>query len=145
MEMFGFGADRIRMAQFGPHKGTERSVNQYALHLQCAWRICDPEGIFIGWSDLFERSSASAHVPEAVWDWRPSGANMRDEKLSEWLYDRSYVVESVAADPYGGFELTLAEGYVLQVFVDSSVGECWRLLMFDEDEHLVVTGQGIED
>lgn len=39
LQWFQFGAKHAVVAQSGSAKGTERTVGDYALHVQCAWRI----------------------------------------------------------------------------------------------------------
>ncbi len=47
MEMFSFGDTHLRVAQFGPRKGQTVEVTDFALHIQCAWRIRGPSGIVV--------------------------------------------------------------------------------------------------
>jgi hypothetical protein len=97
LQSFQFGAQHTVTSRFGPNAGSVRTVGDFALHVQCSWRISRADG---------------SSVPDA----------------EGWLRDRSYLVESVAADATGGFRLTLADGFILEAVPDSSDhGELWRL------------------
>jgi hypothetical protein len=56
------------------------TVGQYALHVQCPWRINGPQGIITGRSDLWEHIPGNS-MPD---DWEPGiNDNVQDVRLSE--------------------------------------------------------------
>jgi len=145
MQTFQFGGKRTRVLQVGPRKGQQSVVGEFALHLQCAWRVMGPTGIIVGSADMFRRRSDQPESQD--WDWSAVGANRRDEAIAAWLDSRTYVVVAVHVDDAFGFTVVLSDGHSLAVFPDGSGDdERWRLLSpGDEAPHFVVTGAGIED
>jgi len=144
MQVFEFGA---------PHTYEIRSgtitAGVCSLHIQCAWRISGPQGIIVASRDRHYPAGDPYNEPP---DFDPSGSevNRRDVRLQHFLaehQDSLLTVELVAADPLGGFRLTLSEGFALEVFPDNSLtSEHWRLLTRLKDgRHFVVTGEGIEE
>lgn len=148
MEMFHFGARRIVPGR----DGEPREVGEWALHLQCAWRLTGPEGIVVGSRDRFYAAGVDpyAEVESEDWDWDRPGANRCDERIDAFFTAQSAtppVVEAVSADRLGGFCLQMSGGHALEVFPFDSLGEeHWRLLPPSrEQDHFVVTGLGVEE
>lgn len=146
MQGFHFGAQHTRVARIGSCTGEPVTYGELALHVQCAWHISSPEGLYVASGDLYEKSTAAKDALDDEWDWSAAGSNRRDELLTEWLTAKTYVVTACSADACGGFSLVLAEGYQLNVFPDvSGDHECWRMLFnLEERDHFVVLGKGIE-
>lgn len=145
LQTFQFGDKRTVTSNFGPRKGHESEVGEYALHVQCAWRIRGPNGIVAASQDRFYKAGS-----EDDRDWSAAGTNRRDERVREWLSARSYNVERISADSTGGIVLSFAGGFALDVFPDNSLdgeySERWRLLRpRDLSSHFVVSGSGIDD
>lgn len=145
LQVFHLGDKRISVAQFGRHKGKTSIVGEYALHVQCAWRIVDASKIVVGSRDLFSKSSVAAIVAGDDWNWQRD--NLRDERIAAWSGKREHIIESICADANGGFAMTLRGGAVLEVFPDSSADvESWRFLPPNDDApHFVVVGCQIAD
>ena len=141
MQVFQMGA-RHTVTSF---RGKPCSVGDYALHLQCTWRIFGPSGIVTGSTDLYYPPGDPDQKPPDF-DWQQG--NRRDERLANLLAAESdgFSVEHVSADESGGFVLNLRGGYRLEAFpADSLPNEHWRLLkQGDLTSHFVVTGLGIE-
>lgn len=143
--MRGFHFGRMREVPGG-------TVGEYALHIQCPWRMEGPNGIVTGSSDLWEPAYDDPDIDWDTWDYDAYGGNLQDRRLAELLggYDpatRSLVnqtdilmVESVSADTYGGLGITLSGGYELVLFPAGTAGEDWRLL----PSHFVVSSGRIE-
>ena len=49
LEWFGFGHPR----EVPKRNGGTKIVEDWALHVQCAWRLTDPQGIVTGLRDLY--------------------------------------------------------------------------------------------
>jgi hypothetical protein len=144
----------MRVFHFGEIREVDRgTIGQYALHIQCPWRIDGPNGIITGRLDLWEHASGKA-MPD---EWEPStDDNLQDLRLGELLgsYDaktRSHVnitkrlvVERVQASNVGDLDITLSGGYRLLVFPAGSKGESWRIFEPDKDSpHFVVEGNEV--
>ena len=144
--------------QFGQiHAVAGGTVGEYALHIECPWRIEGPQGIVTGCDDLWE----PAEKVEDDFDWDTwadeKQGNLQDTLLEELLggYDEntdSFVnqtelltVEEIQADSCGGAMIKLSGGYRLVLFPASSRREAWRLFQPDTNEqHFVISGGRIE-
>jgi hypothetical protein len=142
LKNFGFGTIK-------PHPSGKGTIGQYALHLQCPWRIVGSDGIVTGSSDYYEPVEQDGEVD--LEDRQAS--SLQRKRLGELLrsYDagtRSWVngtdrlaVEAVVVHDFGGFELELSGNFRLQVFPCGSRGEDWRFFEpGTESEHLVIAG-----
>ena len=93
-------------------RGRTEEAAEYALHIQCSWRIAKGNKI----EDINEHT----------------------------------IVERVDSDEVGGLKIFLSQGYLLEVFPDTSeddeYSEFWRLFNRKEDSpHFVVTGNGVKN
>lgn len=145
LEWFGFGRSREVTAR----SGRTKIVEDWALHVQCAWRLSAPHCVITGRHDLYY----PAGDPEARSEgWSPfeEGARSRlDERTEQLLaaWEASPpVVNGVSADALGGIRLSLTNGHVLEVWPDDSVPrECWRLFEpYRDKPHFVVGGEHFE-
>jgi hypothetical protein len=128
-----------------------RTYGEFALHLQCPWRIEGPEALVTGSSDVFTPSDPRVSSLDPEWDYDTSG-NLQDELVAKWLrttpgkagFARSAVVpplivEAVSAEPFFGLKITISGGYLLSVFPDGTAGENWRFFRPGmSEEHLVI-------
>ncbi len=142
MEMFDFG-DRLTRKN---RQGKEIQVGEFALHIQCPWRIIGPEGIVVG--------SGDRNYPEdenSDWqEFNDEGPSLCESRIAGWLKEYSenpLKVERVEADSIGGFKLFLERGFILEAFPANSLkgeySERWRLFRTSEAGHFVVSGYGI--
>ena len=148
----------LRGFHFGPIKRVEKgTAGDYALHIQCAWRLEDQNGIVTGRTDLWEPVENTPDIDWDKWDY-DKDENLQDNRIGSILggYDpetRSFVnngdqlvVEDFHADNYGGVVLFLSGGYRLVIFPAGSQGEDWRLLgPATEGHHFVISGGKIEE
>jgi len=144
MEMFHFG-ERVPTTDSG---GKRVEVGEYALHVQCAWRIVGPGGIFVGSGDAYEPPDGLTEASRPEFDWEKG--NRRDERMQHFLaieHPEGLLVESISADDVGGFGLDLNGKFQLEVFPhDSLPDEYWRLLRPGVDKaHFVVKGSAVEE
>jgi hypothetical protein len=142
MATFDFGKRRrIQNAQ-----GEENEVGEYALHVQCAWRIIQNDRVIIGDRDLYYPADyrAGAEIPDEFdWDHNP---NRRDRLTSSFFEDgkREFVVKEINTGEGGILHIMMSEGYSLQIFPDSSLPiESWRLFKVGQRGHFVVSGTGL--
>jgi|SRR5688572_19030939 len=147
----------MRGFHFGPIKRVEGgTIADYALHIQCPWRLEDENGIITGRTDLWEPAEITPDIDWDTWDY-DENENLQDHRLESVLggYDSEthsfvnnsdlLVVENFHVDNYGGVTLLLSGGYRLVIFPAGSQGEDWRLLGPDSKvHHLVISGGKIE-
>src|SRR5206468_3725261 len=87
------------------------TVGQYALHIQCPWRIDGPEGIITGRADVWEHISGKI-MPD---EWEPGiGDNIQDVRLGDLL--KGY-------DPNTRSHVNLTEWLVVERVQTSAVGD----------------------
>jgi len=151
-------AHNMRNFQFGQvHAVARGTVGEFALHIECPWRIEGPHGIVTGFDDLWEPAGEVGDD----FDWDAWGDekhdNLQDKRLGELLggYDEkthSFVnqtgvltVEDVQTDSYGGAILKLSGGYRLVLFPTGTRREDWRCFRPDtEGPHFVLSGGRVE-
>jgi hypothetical protein len=144
LEWFQFGLRKI----VKDSRGNEREVGEYALHVQCAWRITHQEQVVVASRDLYSPREESDDRPEDF-NWDVQGANRRDQRIAELFQNetRQFVVRKVEAGKAGSFTIVLDDDYALDVFPDDSLsGEHWRIFKpYAGEPHFVVSGKGLED
>jgi len=122
---------------------------EYAIHVQCAWRISDTKGIVVASRDRYYSANCSSYEDNQDFNWDVPGSNQCDQKIANFIESKStkpLIILSVEADVVGSLRINLSEGYVLDLFPDDSLGkEYWRFFKLNSDHtHFVVTGKGIE-
>ncbi len=138
MLVLHFGAIR-------PHPSGEGTVADYALHIQCAWRIDAPNGTLTGRDDLWEYTGPGERPANRSYD---DGLNLQDLKFrtvfTRGESTRSWVNASdgfgVAASKQtnrGDVTLALVNGYSILLFPAGCSGEAWRLFAPGSGRHVV--------
>ena len=141
--------------QFGQRRSVKgysadsREVGEYALHVQCPWRITRDDLTIVGSGDLYCPPDLWNKEPDLNFDWRPVGANRRDHLLKALFQGgaRVFVVQSVEVGNAGSVRIGLEDDHSLEVIPDLSTDdEQWRLFRpyREHEPHFVVTGKGIE-
>src|SRR5258707_7570300 len=103
----------MRAFQFGQLRPVDRgSVGDFALHVQCPWRIEGPDGIVTGRLDLWEPVEDNPKRDTEAWDYEKS-PNLQDSRLDQWLARNgsSLVVKSVDADECGGASIDFGQRF----------------------------------
>jgi hypothetical protein len=147
MRVLHFGTIRPALKSDLPSRKNKPrgSIGDFALHIQCPWRIESDNRILTGRSDLWEpvdRPEGSSYVD---WDYEIDG-NLQDQLIAQFISNNdNLLVETISVQPNCSFTLAFRCGYRLVVFPSGSIGEDWRLFRPDSDEpHLVVSGGAIE-
>jgi hypothetical protein len=144
----GRRAADMRILQFGALRPVDGgSVGDFALHIQCPWRIEGPEGIVTGRADLWEPVEQGPDFDLNKWDYDRS-PNLQDCRFQEWLERNgpALIVKSVEADNYGGAAVVFENGFVLRLFPAGTQGEDWRLFAPQSGApHFVVIGGQISN
>lgn len=139
----GFGEDKISR----DFHGRERVLAQYALHIQCSFRIISSDKIILANSDMFEPSKKNEEKVNFNWD--SVGENLYDEKselLTKKLEVNSFIVSDINISRYGDLKIRTSNDYVIEVFNNISYNdESWRFFEPGCDKyHLIITGQKME-
>jgi hypothetical protein len=103
-------------------RATEVSGSEYALHVQCPFRIVQGHRIILGSEDM-KRIRRTGETEEVAYD---RGA----EAVEEILRSRPVTVHSVSVFPVGDLHLELDSSIRIEVFPASpSKEEAWRFLV----------------
>jgi hypothetical protein len=148
----GRAAD-LEWFQFGQRKtvkgarGDTKEVGEYALHVQCAWRIRHSDRVVVASRDLYHPASET-DGPVHDFNWDVQGANRRDKLMAELFQNGTpeFVVQQVSVGNAGAFTVVFDDDYALDVFPDdSSQDEHWRLFKpYTEESPFVLSGSGVE-
>ena len=127
LEWFAFGQRRTVKG----FRGDAKEVGEYALHVQCAWRIRRGDQVVVGSRDLYVPADENNNnnKPEEF-DWDLPGASRRDKRIAELFQNetRQFLVKQVQVGEAGSFSIVLDSEYVLDVFPDDSLSdEHWRI------------------
>ena len=123
-----------------------RKVGQYALDVDCPWRIRCNSKILLASSDMFE--PASTHQSDETFEWDILGNNLFDERAAMLCSKEPIItVRSIELSPTYDLKITFSNNYILEVFVCGSTDtEQWRL--FEPGKSggdLIVTGCDLID
>lgn len=144
MACFQFGAHR----QVTNSRGETVEVGEYALHLQCPWRITKGDQVVIAALDVYKPREDNQADDSSDFDWDHE-ENLLEERAKSIFGNgmREYVVQRVEAGNGGALTMVLQGGLWFEIVPsDSTKGEHWRLFQPRTDnEHFVVTGGGIGD
>jgi hypothetical protein len=131
-------------------RGQTEELAEYALDIQCSWRITKGKKISVASRDFYCPTSGWNEENEDF-DWDVPGNNRFDERIQPLIEDVKghLIVESIDSDEVGGLMVILTKGFVLEAFPDSSeddeYSEFWRFFnRKDDSPHFVVTGNGIQ-
>jgi len=125
-------------------RGKTQQTVEYSLHIQCSWRITQQNKILTASRDFYTPSSEYIEVDE-------KGTNRFDERIKSFLQvvNNRLIVKRINSDEIGVLKVFLSDGYVVEVFPDSSqddeYSEFWRFFIRKNDSpHFVVTANRIE-
>lgn len=130
--------------------GFNTDNSEYSLHLQTAFRIRNNEKVLVANSDMFEPTETLQSSPSFDWEtfnWDVQGFNRYDEWVKQFKkeFDEPITVQTINVNNFGDLTIELSQNIVIEVFINATTEECWRFFeRTSKDDHLVVTGQGIE-
>jgi hypothetical protein len=137
---FQFGGPKVVKGWQGKEK---KEVGDYALHVQCPWRIRLGHSIVVGRGDIFCTPEEANEPTRSDFDWQKG--NRFDRVVQELFKNESrrFIVQTVEAGEAGSLAIGLNDGYKLEIFPhDSESGEHWRFFKpHTEEHHFVVTGK----
>jgi hypothetical protein len=140
---------------FGAHHtvpgwlGQATEVGDFALRIQCPWRVVRKDRILVGSDDIFFPADYSSDIaPPLGFDWERQ--NNRRDKLVSALFEPgrpALSVRKIETSFAGSFRLLFDDKMLLEVVpISSRRVEHWRLLRPQSDEPLFVfTGQQAEE
>ena len=128
-----------------PHPSGEGTVGDYALHIQCPWRIDAPHGTLTGRDDLWDYAGPGERPLNwsyddglSLQDRRFATVFVRDETTSSWVNESDgFGVAAAQQTKRGDVTLALVNGYAILLFPAGSSDEAWRLFAPGSDRHVV--------
>ena len=136
---FQFGERRAKKT----FRGDLVDVGQYALHIQCAWRIARKDIVVVGSGDLYYPPDSTVQRAPADFDWA-EGPNLGDELLLS-LFDsdkRQFVVRRVDVGDVGSLHIVMDHDLFLDVLPNETVNEeYWRLFKPGSEEAHFIFGR----
>jgi len=148
-DMRGFHFGRARTTTSKSTPGKVLVIAEYALHIQCPWRLDGPTGVVTGGGDLHTYGGPPPE-PEA-WTYS-TGHSLDRVRLDEvfgplsplgdgFHYSSGIAVTHVTIHPvFGDIAIFLSNDHVLRVFPDGSAGEQWRFFAPGDDSDHTVFG-----
>jgi hypothetical protein len=129
-------------------EGKTYNIGEFALDLQCQWRLTNEDEIIVGSEDLYEPAVGTTATDEDF-NWEEFNANLRDIKLNKLISENELSIVSAVVDKFGGLEIQLGNNIKLAVFPTISSKteiEYWRLIDFrnEKSKHLVSWSTGYE-
>ncbi|PSL40914.1 hypothetical protein B0H99_10346 [Planomicrobium soli] len=128
-------------------RGETEEAPEFALHIQCAWRLSANFKIVVASQDLFVPRSDWAEDDEEF-EWDIPGNNRFDERITDFLKVAAgtLFITEVQVDSLGGLKILMSNSFVLEVFPDSSEEwEFWRFFNRQQNSpHFVVSVNGVE-
>ena len=118
--------------------GKKYNIGEFALHLQCPWRLTNENKIIVGSSDLYQKADETAEYDEN-YDYLEFNANLRDVKLDKLIKNKSIKIISAKADKFGGLKICFDNNITLTTFPDlasKSDNENWRLIDFRNENSI---------
>lgn len=121
---------------------SEKSEEHYSLHLQCPWRIRAKNNILLSNLDIYELSMENNDEDD---EWDDKKKNVFDEKIMQHDKWKGIKVKNIIITEVYDLKIFLSDSSVIECFVNDLRYECWRFFKQGTNEHLVITGMGIEE
>lgn len=134
-----------RLAASGDFGFGVKDEKDYCLHIQTAFRLRTDKEILIANLDMFKPTEKLEGNPS--FDWDVKGSNRYDEWTKKYNKDKDnyVVVENIFVNDFGDLTIKCSNNIIIEIFMNASNDECWRFFeRTSKDDHLVVTGKGIE-
>ncbi len=134
---FQFG----RRIQVKDYYGRESESGEYAMHIQCSWRIVRGGSVIVGSGDLYYPADTEDDSVPENFDWERD-PNRRDNLLQSLFNDGSLTVSDVHVGTAGTCRFEFEEDTSLEIFPNDSLPhEHWRLFATQGvGREVVITG-----
>ena len=132
-------------------RGNWKFVGDWALHLQCSWRIGGPRGLIVASDDRFYPAGDPERAPKK-WKW-DTGPNRFDERVKSFFSETPNgfgVVQKVQGNRFGGAQLKSTNDLMIEIFPSDTLNqedaEHWRFFQPSrKTKHFVVANHGIRE
>lgn len=126
------------------------TVPKYSLHIDCNFRLVCGNEIIVARGDIFQPSNKIVADPDFIYEefnWDIIGNNRFDEIIKQYFIDGNMVftVKKIVVNKFGDLKIYFENNFLLEVSSDISGNEeCYRFFEQKSENHLVVSGIGIE-
>lgn len=147
LEWFSFGNNRMVVLL---RDGKTKIVSDYALHVQCSWRLRSKDRIIVGSRDRFFPPGDFSYKDLDDFEWDVQGGNHLDASVTKLMENSNavpFLVTAIQADEIGSIRISFNNEHILEVLPDISIAsaELWRFFIpYSDKPHFVVTGHGLE-
>ena len=144
-------ASTMLTVQFGSVcREGDKSWGEYALHIDCPWRLLRHGRIFTGREDLFEPRILKRHFDWDKWaneNWHDNlmeaivlsvlkGVDKKTRSIENTR--RILTVTKVDVSALGDLRIHMTGGFCLETFAEGTDTEFWRLLDWNKERHHVL-------
>lgn len=131
-------AGGVRVFHFASNMAKENG--EFALHVQCAWRIMKGNGIFVGESDFQEPVTNISGSDFEKWNPLTDG-NVQEHRMTA-LIAECVKVSAIQFGDCGDVAIKLSGDYRIMIFPNGAKSEYWRFFSLTPDsEHFVIEGE----
>lgn len=145
-------AANMLVVHFGTiERGEGESWGEFAIHVQCPWRVLRDGCMFTGLGDLYHPAHeaedfdwdawwAEASWPDNLMEFQMRSVLKGTDPSTRSLENATddFVVEDVTASPVGDAVIHLSGGFSLEFFSNRLDGEHWRILDRGRKKQFVV-------
>ncbi len=139
--------DQVQYFHFGnthytTSQGLVLDVGTLVLAVNCHWQLQKENGDTIKDSELFMRKRA-AGLPAVGFDWKEPGANLRDQRLKEFIQQgANLIVKQITLLENSSFTLHFADSSQLTVSPDTTKEQemHWQLFSNTGDNFNITAG-----
>lgn len=127
------------------------SVPRFSLHVDCHFRLSCGNEIILSRGDIFQPSITllqDADFDFESFNWDVNGNNRYDEIVKKIFQTEpsSIKIKKVTISSLGDIKLYFTNDFLMEISPDiSGSEECWRFFETGSEEHIVVSGQGLEE
>ncbi len=137
---FGFGAVLQRKAS----NGKVHNYNEYALHVQCAFRLSEGKNLLLGQDDLFTCMNGEYGCTDLA----KKDTCLFDNKvkiINQLLSENPEYIAQISINPLGDLSILLNTMRIDIFITGSNEFEMWRLFAVNTDKpHLIRLGNRFE-
>lgn len=126
------------------------NVPKYTLHIDCHFRLSLGNTIILSRGDIFQPAlylENNDSFDYQSFNWDDYGKNRFDEIVNETLFkeNSNFSVKKIVVSKLGDLKFHFENGFLLEIHPDiSDHEECWRFFEQKNDNHLIVSGKGVE-
>lgn len=126
-------------------------IPKYSLHIDCHFRLSCGSEIILSRGDIFQPSNkviVDQYLELETFDWDIKDNNKFDEICNKYFHNvtMNFEVKKIVISKLGDLKISFENNFLLEISPDISGNqECWRFFEQNSENHLIVSGLGIEN